>query len=72
MSIYALTMTYSWQVNFSSGRYFTGTDKGLDSQLPFDAGFEVQDYNMYCDILQCFVQLAVSMFVKSLITITHS
>lgn len=27
-------------VNFSSGRYFTGTDKGLDSRLPFDAGFE--------------------------------
>ena len=30
-----------WQVNFSSGRYFGGNDKDLDSRLPFDAGFEV-------------------------------
>ncbi|KAJ9705012.1 hypothetical protein PVL29_003183 [Vitis rotundifolia] len=27
-------------VNFSSGRYFGGNDKDLDSRLPFDAGFE--------------------------------
>ncbi|KAF2321211.1 hypothetical protein GH714_035584 [Hevea brasiliensis] len=27
-------------VNFSSGRYFTGNNKDLGSRLPFDAGFE--------------------------------
>lgn len=27
-------------VNFSSGRYFGGSDKELSSRLPFDAGFE--------------------------------
>ncbi|KAL4196913.1 hypothetical protein AMTRI_Chr04g185470 [Amborella trichopoda] len=28
-------------VNFSSGRYFSGDQKGIASRLPFDAGFEV-------------------------------
>ncbi|KAI4295637.1 hypothetical protein L6164_035660 [Bauhinia variegata] len=27
-------------VNFSSGRYFTGNDRDIKSRLPFDAGFE--------------------------------
>ncbi|XP_050209607.1 uncharacterized protein LOC126660257 [Mercurialis annua] len=27
-------------VNFSSGRYFSGDDKDIQSRLPFDAGFE--------------------------------
>ncbi|XP_028777071.1 prostaglandin reductase-3 [Neltuma alba] len=27
-------------VNFSSGRYFSGKDKDISSRLPFDAGFE--------------------------------
>lgn len=31
------------QVNFSSGRYFSGNNKDLGSLLPFDAGFEVQN-----------------------------
>lgn len=31
------------QVNFSSGRYFSGNSKDLGSLLPFDAGFEVQN-----------------------------
>jgi len=29
------------QVNFSSGRYFSGNPKEIASRLPFDAGFEV-------------------------------
>lgn len=29
------------QVNFSSGRYFSGNPKETASRLPFDAGFEV-------------------------------
>lgn len=29
------------QVNFSSGRYFSGNSRDLVSRLPFDAGFEV-------------------------------
>jgi NADPH:quinone reductase-like Zn-dependent oxidoreductase len=28
------------QVNFSSGRYFSGNPKEIASRLPFDAGFE--------------------------------
>lgn len=29
------------QVNFSSGRYFSGNSNDLGARLPFDAGFEV-------------------------------
>lgn len=36
-------MYYCLQVNFSSGRYFTGNSKDVGSLLPFDAGFEVRD-----------------------------
>jgi hypothetical protein len=31
-----------WQVNFSSGRYFSGKKQDLTSSLPFDVGFEVR------------------------------
>ena len=31
----------SVQVNFSSGRYFSGNGKDVGPSLPFDAGFEV-------------------------------
>jgi len=30
-----------FQVNFSSGRYFSGNAKEAVAHLPFDAGFEV-------------------------------
>jgi len=30
-----------FQVNFSSGRYFSANGKDAASHLPFDAGFEV-------------------------------
>jgi hypothetical protein len=31
------------QVNYSSGRYFSGSAKETAARLPFDAGFEVID-----------------------------
>lgn len=32
-----------FQVNFTSGRYFSGNAKEASAHLPFDAGFEVTD-----------------------------
>jgi hypothetical protein len=37
------------QVNYSSGRYFSGSAKETAARLPFDAGFEV------IDVLTCYV-----------------
>jgi hypothetical protein len=36
-------LTIWFQVNFSSGRYFSGNGKEAAAHLPFDAGFEVTD-----------------------------
>jgi hypothetical protein len=38
------------QVNYSSGRYFSGSAEETAARLPFDAGFEV------IDVLTCLYQ----------------
>jgi hypothetical protein len=51
-----------FQVNFTSGRYFSGNAKEASTHLPFDVGFEVSDTPTYCSVQNTHIILLIYEF----------